>query len=146
MAYGYFFEAFIAFYSGSTYERFMMQNRWFGPYAVFYWSLILFNILMPQVLWVPKIRANTRWLFLISLVILVGMWLERFVIIVTSLQPRLPAVVVGALRRRRAGTMRCLPAPSASSPRPCLSSFASCRRFRSSKCGTLLPESEVKAK
>jgi molybdopterin-containing oxidoreductase family membrane subunit len=85
VGYGYFFEAFIAFYSGSTYERFMMQNRWFGPYAVFYWSLILFNLVIPQVLWMPKIRANTKWLFLISLVILVGMWLERFIIIVTSL-------------------------------------------------------------
>ena len=85
VAYGYFFEAFIAFYSGSTYERFMMQNRWFGPYAVFYWWLIIFNIVIPQVLWFPKIRANTAWLFMISLVILVGMWLERFVIIVTSL-------------------------------------------------------------
>jgi Ni/Fe-hydrogenase subunit HybB-like protein len=85
VGYGYFFEAFMAFYSGSTYERFMMQNRWFGPYAVFYWSLILFNLVIPQVLWMPKIRANTKWLFLISLVILVGMWLERFIIIVTSL-------------------------------------------------------------
>ena len=85
VAYGYFFEAFIAFYSGSTYERFMMENRWFGPYAMFYWLLILLNILIPQILWFPKIRANTRWLFLISLVILVGMWLERFVIIITSL-------------------------------------------------------------
>ncbi|MGA3053241.1 MAG: NrfD/PsrC family molybdoenzyme membrane anchor subunit [Candidatus Korobacteraceae bacterium] len=85
VGYGYLFEAFMAFYSGSTYERFMMQNRWFGPYAVFYWSLILFNLVIPQVLWAPKIRANTRWLFLISLVILVGMWLERFIIIVTSL-------------------------------------------------------------
>jgi molybdopterin-containing oxidoreductase family membrane subunit len=85
VGYGYFFEAFMAFYSGSTYERFMMQNRWFGPYAVFYWTLILFNLVIPQVLWMPKIRANTRWLFLISLVILVGMWLERFIIIITSL-------------------------------------------------------------
>ena len=85
VAYGYFFETFIAFYSGSTYERFMMQNRWFGQYAVFYWLLILLNILIPQVLWVPKLRSNTKVLFLISLVILVGMWLERFVIIVTSL-------------------------------------------------------------
>jgi molybdopterin-containing oxidoreductase family membrane subunit len=85
VAYGYAFEAFIAFYSGSTYERFMMQNRWFGQYSMFYWMLILFNILIPQVLWFPKIRANVRWLFSISLVILVGMWLERFVIIVTSL-------------------------------------------------------------
>ena len=85
VGYGYFFEAFIAFYSGSTYERFMMQNRWFGPYAVFYWSLILLNLVVPQVLWFPKVRANIRWLFLISLVILVGMWLERFIIIITSL-------------------------------------------------------------
>ncbi|MDR3746961.1 MAG: polysulfide reductase NrfD [Acidobacteriota bacterium] len=85
VAYGYFFETFIAFYGGSTYERFMMQNRWFGHYAVFYWLLILLNILIPQVLWVPKLRSNTKVLFLISLVILVGMWLERFVIIVTSL-------------------------------------------------------------
>ncbi len=85
VAYGYFFEAFIAFYSGSTYERFMMENRWLGPYALFYWSLILLNLVLPQVLWLPKIRSNTTWLFLISLVILVGMWLERFFIIVTSL-------------------------------------------------------------
>ena len=85
VAYGYFFEAFMAFYSGSTYERFMMQNRWFGPYAVFYWGLIVMNLVIPQVLWIPKIRSNTKWLFLISLVVLVGMWLERFIIIVTSL-------------------------------------------------------------
>jgi molybdopterin-containing oxidoreductase family membrane subunit len=85
VGYGYLFETFIAFYSGSTYERFMIENRWFGPYAIFYWSLILFNIALPQILWMPKIRANTMWLFLISLVILVGMWLERFVIIITSL-------------------------------------------------------------
>ncbi len=85
VAYGYFFETFIALYSGSTYERFMIHNRWFGPYAVLYWCLILFNILIPQVLWWPKIRASTAWLFGVSLVVLVGMWLERFVIIVTSL-------------------------------------------------------------
>jgi molybdopterin-containing oxidoreductase family membrane subunit len=85
VGYGYFFETFMGFYSGSTYERFMLQNRWAGPYAVFYWMLILCNILIPQVLWVPRIRANTKWLFGISLVILVGMWLERFVIVVTSL-------------------------------------------------------------
>ena len=85
VAYGYFFETFIALYSGSTYERFMIHNRWFGPYALLYWSLILFNILIPQVLWWPKIRSSTSWLFGISLIVLVGMWLERFVIIVTSL-------------------------------------------------------------
>jgi len=85
VAYGYFFEAFISLYSGSTYERFMVHNRWFGPYGPFYWALILMNILLPQLLWWPKIRASTRWLFGISLVILTGMWLERFVIIITSL-------------------------------------------------------------
>jgi len=85
VGYGYFFETFVAMYSGSTYERFMIHNRWFGPYAWAYWSLIIFNILIPQVLWWPKIRQSTTWLFFISLVVLVGMWLERFVIIVTSL-------------------------------------------------------------
>jgi Ni/Fe-hydrogenase subunit HybB-like protein len=85
VAYGYAAETFIAFYSGSTYERFMIENRWLGPYAIFYWLLILCNIALPQVLWIPKVRANTKLLFLISLDILIGMWLERFVIIVTSL-------------------------------------------------------------
>ena len=98
VAYGYFIETFIGMYSGSTYERFMLQNRWFGPYALVYWALILCNILIPQVLWFPKVRANITVLFLVSLDILIGMWLERFVIVVTSLQPRLPAVVVGTLR------------------------------------------------
>jgi len=86
VAYGYLFETFIAFYSGSTYERFMIENRWFGQYAIFYWLLILMNILTPQLLWIPKLRSNTRFLFGISLIILAGMWLERFVIIITSLQ------------------------------------------------------------
>jgi molybdopterin-containing oxidoreductase family membrane subunit len=85
VGYGYFFETFVALYSGSTYERFMIHNRWFGPYAPEYWALILLNILIPQVLWWPKVRSSTSWLFGISLVVLVGMWLERFVIIVTSL-------------------------------------------------------------
>ena len=85
VGYGYFFEAFIGLYSGSTYERFMLHNRWFGPYAAFYWALILVNLLVPQVLWWPKVRSSTSWLFGISLVVLVGMWLERFIIIVTSL-------------------------------------------------------------
>ena len=85
VGYGYFFETFIGMYSGSTYERFMLHNRWFGPYAALYWSLILLNILTPQVLWWPKVRASTKWLFGVSLIVLVGMWLERFVIIITSL-------------------------------------------------------------
>src|SRR5579872_2682988 len=64
VAYGYFFETFIGMYSGSTYERFMLENRWFGQYAPLYWSLILCNILIPQILWIPKMRSNIKVLFL----------------------------------------------------------------------------------
>jgi molybdopterin-containing oxidoreductase family membrane subunit len=85
VAYGYTIEAFIAWYSGSAYEGFMIWNRMTGPYAPVYWSLILCNVVLPQVLWFRAIRTSVPALFLISLVVNVGMWLERFVIIVTSL-------------------------------------------------------------
>ncbi len=85
VAYGYFMEIFMSFYSGNHYETFMTLNRWKGPYAPLYWTLIACNIVIPQVLWSPKIRRNTLLLFFVSLVVLVGMWLERFVIVVISL-------------------------------------------------------------
>jgi len=85
VAYGYTMEAFYAYYSGNAYELFMFKNRALGPMAWAYWCLILFNILIPQVLWIRKVRLNPAMLFLASLVILFGMWLERFVIVVTSL-------------------------------------------------------------
>ncbi|HUO60271.1 MAG TPA: NrfD/PsrC family molybdoenzyme membrane anchor subunit [Candidatus Acidoferrales bacterium] len=85
VAYGYIMEAFFAFYSGSGWEKFMFMNRAFGPYAWAYWCLITFNILIPQVLWIRKVRFSPVLLFMTSLVVLVGMWLERFVIVVTSL-------------------------------------------------------------
>jgi molybdopterin-containing oxidoreductase family membrane subunit len=85
VGYGYFFETFIGMYSGSTYERFMLENRWFGPYAPMYWALIICNILIPQILWIPKMRRNITVLFLVSLDVLIGMWLERFIIVITSL-------------------------------------------------------------
>ncbi len=85
VAYGYAMEVFYAYYSGNVYEQFMMRNRMLGPMAWSYWCLILFNILIPQVLWVRKVRLNPGLLFGTSLVILFGMWLERFVIVVTSL-------------------------------------------------------------
>ena len=56
-----------------------------GPYAQFYWALILCNVIAPNFLWVKNLRTNVPFLFFISLVVSVGMWLERFVIIVTSL-------------------------------------------------------------
>jgi len=85
VGYGYMMEAFTAFYSGNPYERFMIANRMRGPYAVVYWSLITCNIVAPQFLWFRKVRANVAALFSIAMVVNVGMWLERFVIVVTSL-------------------------------------------------------------
>jgi len=83
--YGYIMEAFLAWYSANDYEGYMMKNRMIGPYAPIYWSLIVCNGLVPQALWFPQVRQNPLHLFFIAIVVNVGMWLERFVIIVTSL-------------------------------------------------------------
>jgi len=85
VAYGYLMEAFYSWYSGGTYERYMMFNRAFGPYGFIYWLLILCNIALPQLLWIPSIRKNIVTLFILSIIVNIGMWLERFVIVVTSL-------------------------------------------------------------
>src|SRR6202008_832614 len=85
VGYGYMMEAFTAFYSGNPYERFMILNRMGGPYAPMYWLLIACNIVTPQFLWFRKIRAKVGALFAIAMVVNLGMWLERFVIVVTSL-------------------------------------------------------------
>ncbi len=85
VAYGYSMEAFFAFYSGSGYEKFMFMNRVFGPYGWAYWMLVTTNILIPQLLWIRRIRKSSFLLFLISLDVLVGMWFERFVIVAVSL-------------------------------------------------------------
>ncbi|MDQ3668084.1 MAG: polysulfide reductase NrfD [Acidobacteriota bacterium] len=85
VAYGYIVEAFFGWYSGNIYERFMIYNRMTGPYSGFYWALILCNVLAPQIIWFKRFRKNLVVLFLLSIVVSIGMWLERFVIIVTSL-------------------------------------------------------------
>ncbi|HEY4838362.1 MAG TPA: NrfD/PsrC family molybdoenzyme membrane anchor subunit [Candidatus Acidoferrales bacterium] len=85
VAYGYMMETFGAFYSGNQYDKFMVLNRWFGPYAFFYWMLISCNIVLPQMMWFKKVRMNVLVLFVISLIVNIGMWLERFIIVVTSL-------------------------------------------------------------
>jgi Ni/Fe-hydrogenase subunit HybB-like protein len=85
VAYGYAMEAFFGWYSANQYERFMIWNRMTGPYAWSYWMLIGINAVMIQVLWFQSVRQNTKLLFVLSLFVSVGMWLERFVIIVTSL-------------------------------------------------------------
>jgi molybdopterin-containing oxidoreductase family membrane subunit len=85
VAYGYAIEAFTGWYGGNRYDQTLLWNRLHGPYANLYYLLLICNIFIPQLLWFRKMRTNPVWLFLISLVILVGMWLERFVIIVISL-------------------------------------------------------------
>jgi molybdopterin-containing oxidoreductase family membrane subunit len=85
VAYGYLMEAFMAWYSGNIYERFMILNRMTGPYAWSYRALIFCNVIVINTLWVKRLRTNVPYLFGVALVVSVGMWLERFVIIVTSL-------------------------------------------------------------
>jgi molybdopterin-containing oxidoreductase family membrane subunit len=85
VAYGYMMETFMAFYSGNQFDRFLIINRMTGPYKWVYWSLIACNIVIPQLLWSPRVRASIPMLFVISLIVNVGMWLERFVIVVISL-------------------------------------------------------------
>ncbi|MCH8275302.1 MAG: polysulfide reductase NrfD [Armatimonadetes bacterium] len=83
--YGYMMEAFYGWYSGNIYEWYMIRNRTMGPYATLYWALIFCNGLVPQFLWYKGFRTNIAILFVISLIVNVGMWLERFVIVITSL-------------------------------------------------------------
>src|SRR6201997_297068 len=85
VAYGYFFEMFLSLYSGNKFERYAFLNRFAGPYWIAYWSLILCNIALPQLLWIKRVRTTVWSLFVISLIVNMGMWLERFVIVVVSL-------------------------------------------------------------
>jgi len=83
--YGYALEGFYSYYSANTFEHYLQSNRMFGQYWRTYWTLILCNGLAPQALWFPWVRRNVRVLFALSIVFNVGMWLERYVIVITSL-------------------------------------------------------------
>jgi molybdopterin-containing oxidoreductase family membrane subunit len=85
VAYGYATEAFVAWYSADRYELFVPWNRLTGPYGVLYWALILCSVVVPQALWLKRTRTSVPALFVIAIVVNIGMWLERFVIVVTSL-------------------------------------------------------------
>ena len=85
VALAYVTELFIAFYSGNEYERFAFVNRALGPYAWTYWTMVSCNVIAPQLFWFKKIRTNVAAVFLLSIVINVGMWFERYVIVMTSL-------------------------------------------------------------
>lgn len=85
VGYAYLMELFIAWYSGSPYERFAFINRLSGPYAWGYWCMMGCNVILPQLFWSPKMRRNLVAVFIISILVNIGMWFERFVIIVISL-------------------------------------------------------------
>ena len=85
VAYGYLMEAVLCWYNGNKYEVGMFMSRIKGPYAPAYWSLIACNIVIPQLLWWKRVRLNVWALWLLTIVINIGMWLERFVIVVVSL-------------------------------------------------------------
>ncbi len=85
VGYAYVMEFFIAWYSGNPYEMYAFTNRAFGPYWWAYWTMITCNVLLPQLFWFKKIRTTMLLVFILSITVNIGMWFERFVIIVTSL-------------------------------------------------------------
>jgi Ni/Fe-hydrogenase subunit HybB-like protein len=83
--YGYIMEAFFGWYGGNEYEWYMTVNRVVGSYGPIYWALIFCNGLAPQIFWFAWARSSIACLFIVSIIVSIGMWLERFVIVVTSL-------------------------------------------------------------
>lgn len=81
----YLTELFVSWYSGVEYESYAFINRFSGPYAWAYWSMMTCNVISPQLFWFKKLRTNLTFTFVMSIVVNIGMWFERFVIIVTSL-------------------------------------------------------------
>jgi molybdopterin-containing oxidoreductase family membrane subunit len=85
VGYAYAVELFTAYYSGNPYEMATFKNRMVGPYAWAYWTMITCNVILPQLFWFKKIRTNLVAVFILSICVNIGMWFERFVIVVTSL-------------------------------------------------------------
>ena len=85
VGYAYATEFFVAWYSGNLYELFAFKNRALGPFAWAYWTMIFCNVVVPQVFWFRRARVTIPILFVVSIFVNIGMWFERFVIVVTSL-------------------------------------------------------------
>ena len=85
VGYAYGMEFFIAWYSGSQFEMFVFVNRALGPYAWAYWTMVTCNVVFPQLFWFKRFRRSIPLMFVIAVLVNVGMWFERFVIVVTSL-------------------------------------------------------------
>ncbi len=85
VGYAYGIEFFIAWYGGNPYEQFTFQNRAFGPYWWAYWTMVSCNVISPQLFWFKKVRTSPVLMLIVCIFVNIGMWFERFVIIVTSL-------------------------------------------------------------
>jgi Ni/Fe-hydrogenase subunit HybB-like protein len=85
VAYGYGAELFEGWYGGNPYDSFMNLNRITGPYMWSWWTIIICNVVVPQFLWLRQVRQNVPIMFLIAILVQIGMWTERFVIVITSL-------------------------------------------------------------
>ncbi len=85
VGYAYSIEIFIAWYGGNPYEQFAFINRALGPYAWAYWIMVTCNVVVPQTFWFKKVRTTPWMMVLVCVLVNVGMWFERFVIVVTSL-------------------------------------------------------------
>jgi len=85
VGYAYLMELFVAWYSGNGFERFAFLNRALGPYAWAYWTMVSCNVLAPQLFWWKRVRTSIPAMVAITIMVTIGMWFERFVIIVTSL-------------------------------------------------------------
>jgi molybdopterin-containing oxidoreductase family membrane subunit len=92
VGYGYFIEAFMAWYSGDRVEAYVQLSRMTGPYRWVYWGLLVCNVLIPQLMWVKRFRTNPYVLWVVAIVVNVGMWLERFMIVMSLARDRLPAM------------------------------------------------------
>ncbi|HZP60269.1 MAG TPA: NrfD/PsrC family molybdoenzyme membrane anchor subunit, partial [Opitutaceae bacterium] len=85
VTYGYFSEFFVAWRTHDIFERFVTVNRATGPYAAVFWGVMLCNVLAPQFVWWRRVRRTPLALFIVAFIVNIGMWLERFMIVVTSL-------------------------------------------------------------
>ncbi len=85
VGFAYSMEFFIAWYSGAMYEQFVFLNRAMGQHAWAYWIMVSCNVLVPQIFWFKKARTSVPIMFVAALLVNVGMWFERFVIVITSL-------------------------------------------------------------
>jgi molybdopterin-containing oxidoreductase family membrane subunit len=91
VGYAYGSEMFIAWYSGNEYEGFTFVNRAFGPYAIAYWIMISCNVIFPQLFWFERFRKSIPVMFVVSIIVNIGMWFERFVIVMTLHRDFIPA-------------------------------------------------------